>query len=139
MEGVVVWVAAAPHGRPVALTLGPPLSLPLGGGGRWLAGEGTVCGVLCFSLDSRVRGNDVGLAGRDGCCGIDGVAVKFGHPLRRCAPRPLRFAKGRSWGRFAKRPYVASHSVCEREVALSLAPSGGRARGGPIVGFGGVF
>ena len=77
MEGVVVWVAA-PHGRPVALTLGPPLSLPLGGGGRWLAGEGMVCGVLCFSLDSRVRGNDVGLAGRDGCCGIGGVAVMEG-------------------------------------------------------------
>ena len=92
MEGVVVWVAA-PHGRPVALTLGPPLSLLLGGGGRWLAGEGTVCGVLCFSLDSRVRGNDVGLAGRGRVVGD--VAVKFGHPLRRCAPRPLRFVKGR--------------------------------------------
>ena len=37
---------AAPFGRPVALTLGPPLSLPLGGGGRWLAGEGTRCYVL---------------------------------------------------------------------------------------------
>ena len=31
-----------PLDRPVALTLGPPLNLPLGGGGRWLAGEGTV-------------------------------------------------------------------------------------------------
>ena len=49
--------------------------------------------------------------------------MKFGHPLRRCAPRPLRFAKGRSWGRFAKRPYVASHSVCEREVALLVEPA----------------
>ena len=25
---LVVWVVAAPHGRPVALTLGPPLNLP---------------------------------------------------------------------------------------------------------------
>ena len=41
--GVVVWVVAAPLGRPVALTLGPPLNLPLGGGGEWLAGEGTRC------------------------------------------------------------------------------------------------
>ena len=66
--GVVVWVWPAPLGRPVALTLA--LSR--------LAGEGTVCGVLCFSLDSRVRGNDVGLAGRDGCCGIGGVVVMKG-------------------------------------------------------------
>ena len=42
-EGVVVWGWPAPHGRPVALTLGPPLNLPLGGGGEWLAGEGTRC------------------------------------------------------------------------------------------------
>ena len=41
MVGAVVWVVAAPW--PLgALTLGPPLNLPLGGGGRWLAGEGTV-------------------------------------------------------------------------------------------------
>ena len=70
--GVVVWVGvvglSAPLGRPVALTLA--LSR--------LAGEGMVCGVLCFSLDSRVRGNDVGLAGRDGCCGIGGVVVMEG-------------------------------------------------------------
>ena len=76
IKGVVVWVVGRAPGRPVALTLGPPLNLPLGGGGRWLAGEGTRCcgrggcgegrvgclggnGVLCFSLDSRVRGNDV--------------------------------------------------------------------------------
>ena len=52
--GMVVWVVG-PLGRPVALTLGPPLNLPLGGGGEWLAGEGTCC--------SRVRGNDVGVAG----------------------------------------------------------------------------
>ena len=64
------------------LTLGPPLNLPLGGGGRWLEGEGVmdwIGGVLCFSLGSRLRGNDVGLftltltlshRGRgDGCCG----------------------------------------------------------------------
>ena len=36
-------MVAAPHGRPVALTLGPPLNLPLGGGGRWLADPGTRC------------------------------------------------------------------------------------------------
>ena len=45
---LVVWVVAAPHGRPVALTLGPPLNLPLGGEGNGsrerghvVVGEGT--------------------------------------------------------------------------------------------------
>ena len=28
--GVVVWVSTLPLGRPIALTLGPPLNLPLG-------------------------------------------------------------------------------------------------------------
>ena len=38
------WVLGgpAPLGRPVALTVGPPRDLPLGRGGSWLAGEGTV-------------------------------------------------------------------------------------------------
>ena len=53
------------------LTLGPPLNLPLGGGGRW-RGRGDLTavkdgsGVLCFSLGSRLRGNDGGSAGMGG-------------------------------------------------------------------------
>ena len=41
MVGLVVGVGRAPW-PPVALTRGPLLNLPLGGGGRRLAGEGTV-------------------------------------------------------------------------------------------------
>ena len=42
IAGWVVLDRVAPLGRPVALTLGPPLNLPLGRGGKWLAGEGMV-------------------------------------------------------------------------------------------------
>ena len=45
--------------------------------------EGEGNGVLCFSLVSRVRGNDVG-----------GTPVNFGHPPARGARVPLRGAKG---------------------------------------------
>ena len=37
--------------------------------------------MLCFSLGSRVRGNDGGACGNDG-----GVLVVFGHPLRALGP-----------------------------------------------------
>ena len=69
-------MGSQPLGRPVALTLRPPLNLPLGGGGRggsrtaptgWAKGEGVV------------------------------VAVNFGHPPARCARVPLRGAKGGYW------------------------------------------
>ncbi len=46
IKGVVVWVGAAPLGRPVALTLGPPLNLPLGGEGDGSRERGHV--VSCF-------------------------------------------------------------------------------------------
>ena len=46
------------------LTLGPPLNLPLGGGGRWLEGRGFNC-VLCYSLGSRLRGKDGITRGKD--------------------------------------------------------------------------
>ena len=46
------------------LTLGPPLNLPLGGGGRWLEGRGFNF-VLCFFLDSRLRGKDGITRGKD--------------------------------------------------------------------------
>ena len=82
IKGVVVWVGAAPLGRPVALTLGPPLNLPLGGGGRWLAGEGTVVVGEGASVDWAT----VVVGG--------GVAVNFGHPPARGARVPLRGAKG---------------------------------------------
>ena len=51
-------------------------------------GWGVGNGVLCFSLGSRVRGNDVG---NDV---VGGTAVNYGHPPARCARVPLRGAKG---------------------------------------------
>ena len=51
-------------------------------------GWGVGNGVLCFSLGSRVRGNDVGAsAGMTWACGND-VAVNFGHPLRAAHASP---------------------------------------------------
>ena len=38
------------------LTLGPPLNLPLGGGGRWLEGEG-ICGVISRAIGDRDVGD----------------------------------------------------------------------------------
>ena len=60
-------------GHPPARCARVPLRFAKGGGN----------GVLCVSLVSRVRGNDVA-----------GVAVNYGHPPARCARVPLRFAKG---------------------------------------------
>ena len=101
IKGVVVWVGAAPHGRPVALTLGPPLNLPLGGGGEWLAGEGTVVvgeGASVMGVVGAVREPPlrVGLRERRRVVVGEGASVKFGHPPARCARVPLRFAKGGS-------------------------------------------
>ena len=46
--GMVVWVVG-PLGRPVALTLGPPLNLPLGRGRGMARGRGDgCCGRGCF-------------------------------------------------------------------------------------------
>ena len=42
-------------------------------------------GVVCFSLGSRVRGNDGG---------VRALLLVRGHPLARCARVPLRIAKG---------------------------------------------
>ena len=55
----------APLGRPVALTLEPPLYLPLGGGGRWLAGEGTVvgCGGTAVNGETVVVGGGTSAIG----------------------------------------------------------------------------
>ena len=55
----------APLGRPVALTLEPPLYLPLGGGGRWLAGEGTVvgCGGTAVNGETVVVGGGSAVVG----------------------------------------------------------------------------
>ena len=72
------WGVAVNFGHPPARCARVPLRFAKGGNG-----------VLCFSLVSRVRGNDVG-----------GVAVNFGHPPARGARVPLRGAKGggRWWG-----------------------------------------
>ena len=88
------------------LTLGPPLNLPLGGGGRWLEGEG-ICGGLvspsgivplvipevsegffgvetdawsgpCFDLAGERQGDCVGFVGALSPCGSDLV---FGFEL----------------------------------------------------------
>ena len=61
-----------------ALTLGPPLNLPLGGGGEWLAGEGTRCWLLGDFCDGGGLGGGRGGSRtaptgwrreREGCCG----------------------------------------------------------------------
>ena len=62
-------MVAAPHGRPVALTLGPPLNLPLGGGGEWLAGEGTVV----VGEGASVMGESVVLGGGTSAMGVVGA------------------------------------------------------------------
>ena len=71
-------MGSQPLDRPVALTLRPPLNLPLGGGGR---------GGSRTAPTGWAKGEGVGAA-------VGVVAVNFGHPPARCARVPLRGAKG---------------------------------------------
>ena len=91
--GMVVWVVG-PLGRPVALTLGPPLNLPLGGGGEWLAGEGTCCCGRGYCGDGGVGGT-----GRCGevraspaCCARVPFALRRGG-VRAVREPPLRVGR----------------------------------------------
>ena len=99
--GMVVWVVG-PLGRPVALTLGPPLNLPLGGGGEWLAGEGTCC---CGRGVAAVMGVLVGwgwwgeVRASPACCARVPFALRRGG-VRAVREPPLRVGRrvrARGW------------------------------------------
>ena len=88
-------MGSQPLGRPVALTLRPPLNLPLGGGGVIARGRGDVLlweGVVAvMGVVGAVREPLLRVGRRER--GV-GVAVNLGHPPARCARVPLRGAKG---------------------------------------------